>query len=200
MNRVLKTKEATITNRYSNSHTGVDIVGKGSTLDDIVAHSDGTVIFLQTGRKNQKGSTGNASYGNCIKLRHAGGYDTLYAHLATVNVKMGEKVKKGQVIGTMGDSGNAYGSHLHFEVFKNNRRVNPTPYLTRDFIETSSYYPIYKGNTTSIVDALKSISVNSSFENRTNIARNNGIENYRGTSSQNTALLNLLKQGKLKKG
>lgn len=64
---------------------------------------------------------------------------------------------------------------------------------------TSSYYPKYNGSTSSIVDALKSIGVDSSYNNRKNIAKKNGISNYSGSASQNTQLLNLLEQGKLKK-
>lgn len=62
-----------------------------------------------------------------------------------------------------------------------------------------SYYKKYTGNSGSIVDALKSIGVNSSFGNRKKIAKVNGIHDYKGTSSQNEKLLSLLKQGKLKK-
>lgn len=64
---------------------------------------------------------------------------------------------------------------------------------------TSSYYSKYNGSTTSIVDALKTIGIDSSYNNRKNIAKKNGISNYTGTAAQNTQLLNLLKQGKLKK-
>lgn len=64
---------------------------------------------------------------------------------------------------------------------------------------TNTYYPKYNGSTSSIVDALKSIGVDSSYNNRKNIAKKNGISNYSGSASQNTQLLNLLKQGKLKK-
>ena len=63
----------------------------------------------------------------------------------------------------------------------------------------TTYYKRYTGSTTSIVDALKAISVDSSKSNRTKIAKANGISNYTGTATQNTQLLNLLKQGKLKK-
>ena len=59
------------------------------------------------------------------------------------------------------------------------------------------YYPKYTGNTISIVDALKSVGVNSSYDNRANIARKNGIINYIGSASQNLRLLQLLKEGKL---
>lgn len=64
---------------------------------------------------------------------------------------------------------------------------------------TVSYYPKYTGKSGSIVDALNTIKVNSCFNNRKAIAIKNGISNYSGTASQNTTLLNLLKQGKLKK-
>lgn len=64
---------------------------------------------------------------------------------------------------------------------------------------STSYYAKYNGSSSSIVDALKSIGVDSSYNNRKKIAKANGISNYNGTASQNTQLLNLLKQGKLKK-
>lgn len=63
----------------------------------------------------------------------------------------------------------------------------------------TSYYKKYTGSSVSLVDAIKSIGVDSSMTNRKKIAKANGISNYTGTSSQNTKLLNLLKQGKLKK-
>ena len=59
------------------------------------------------------------------------------------------------------------------------------------------YYPKYKGKSKSLVDALKSLSINSSKNNRKKIANLNGIKNYKGSASQNTKLLNLLKKGKL---
>lgn len=62
-----------------------------------------------------------------------------------------------------------------------------------------SYYKKYTGKSVSIVDALTSLKINSSFENRKKIATKNGIKNYKGTAAQNTKMLNLLKQGKLKK-
>lgn len=62
-----------------------------------------------------------------------------------------------------------------------------------------SYYRKYTGKSTSLVDALKSLKVSSSFEYRKKIATKNGIKNYTGTAAQNTKMLNLLKQGKLKK-
>lgn len=199
MNRILKNKEIIITQNFSNNHPAIDVVGDEYTLDHVIAHSSGTVVMVQTGKKNNKGSAGNESYGNFIKIKHENGFYTLYAHLKYVDVKLGEYVKKGQIIGYMGDTGNAYGKHLHFEVWKNNTRLNPIAYLNKDFENNISYYPKYNGKSNSIVDALKSLNINSSFNNRINIAKNNNISNYKGTSTQNTKLLNLLKQGKLKK-
>lgn len=130
--RILETGENQITQKFSSKHKALDIVKYKSQLDNIIAHTDGKVVFCQTGHKNNKGSTGNASYGNCIKLEHTNGYSTLYAHLDSVAVKLGDTVKKGQVIGRMGNTGNSYGAHLHWEVRKNNKHVDPTPYLNDD--------------------------------------------------------------------
>lgn len=132
MSRILKAGEPRITNGYSASHNAVDVVKAPSQLDEIIAHSAGKVIFCQTGYKNAKGSKGNASYGNCVKIDHGNGYATLYAHLNKVYVANGQSVEQGQAIGYMGDSGNAYGAHLHFEVWKDGKRIDPTAYLNAD--------------------------------------------------------------------
>lgn len=132
MSRILKTGEHRITQGYSSVHNAVDVVKSPSLLDDIIAHSAGKVIFCQTGYKNAKGSKGNASYGNCVKIDHGNGYATLYAHLNKVYVANGQSVEQGQAIGYMGDSGNAYGAHLHFEVWKDGKRIDPTAYLNTD--------------------------------------------------------------------
>lgn len=112
--RVFKTKSATVSSSYA-GHSGIDVTANGG-YDYVVAHSAGTVVWVQTGYGNNKGSTGNASYGNAVKISHANGYATLYAHLSSVSVSNGQKVGKGQVLGYMGNSGNSYGAHLHFEV------------------------------------------------------------------------------------
>ena len=132
--RVLEKGHCEITQGYSNNHNAVDIVGANYTLDYVVSHSDGKVVFFQDGYGNMKGSTGNTSYGNCVKIDHMNGYYTLYAHmLKGLLVKNGAYVKKGQRIGYMSDSGNAYGGHLHFEVRnKNNEKINPIQYLDSD--------------------------------------------------------------------
>lgn len=129
--RVLMTGENQITQHYGdNGHGGCDLVKKTNQLDTITAHSAGTVVWCQSGIPNDPGSSGNRSYGNAVKIRHANGYCTLYAHMAYISVKDGESVKQGQKIGYMGNTGNSYGAHLHFEVRdKSDSRVNPEPYL-----------------------------------------------------------------------
>ena len=79
--RVLEKGQCEITQGYSNNHNAVDIVGANYTLDYVVSHSDGKVVFFQDGYGNMKGSTGNDSYGNCVKIDHMNGYYTLYAHM-----------------------------------------------------------------------------------------------------------------------
>jgi len=135
--RVLKNGICEITQYYggNDNHLGIDIVGENYTIDDVVAHSDGVVVLTQTGKVNNQGSTGNESYGNFVKIDHGNGWETLYAHLQTLNVKVGDNVVKGQVIGAMGNTGNAYGAHLHFEVWKDNTRVDSYPYLDSDLFE-----------------------------------------------------------------
>lgn len=133
--RVLNNGHCEISQGYSNNHNAVDVVGGGFTLDYVVAHSDGKIVFHQDGLENMKGSSGNASYGNCVKIDHGNGYHTLYAHMQRgLLVKNGENVKAGQRLGYMWDSGNAYGKHLHFEVWKNGTRINPTEYLDKDIV------------------------------------------------------------------
>lgn len=139
--RVFENKNYMITNGYSNSHKAVDVVGENSSFDYVVSHSDGKVIYVQDGYGNMKGSTGNISYGNYVKVDHGNGYVTLYAHLRSgLVVRNGEYVKKGQRLGYMGDSGNAYGAHLHFEVIKNGERINPTSYLDSDLYDDNNSY------------------------------------------------------------
>ena len=136
LSRILKTGQNQITQGYrKGSHDGIDLVKNYNQLDTIVAHSAGTVTYLQRGYGNAPGSGGDASYGNLVKIKHANGYYTLYAHLDVVasGLQVGSTVTKGQTVGVMGNSGNSYGAHLHFEVRdKNDSRINPTPYINAD--------------------------------------------------------------------
>jgi len=141
--RVLEKGECIITQNYSQDHQAIDLVGNNYTLDYVVAHSDGKIIFYQDGYDNIKGSIGNISYGNCIKIDHGNGYATLYAHMKKgLLVKSGATVKKGQRLGYMSDSGDAFGKHLHFEVWKDNVRINPTSYLDKDLFTSNLKYKV----------------------------------------------------------
>lgn len=138
--RVLESGICEVTQEYKGAqHGGIDIVNKGYTLGNIVAHTEGQVVEA---RNNCNSFEPNGSYGNYVKIKHDNGYYTLYAHMAygTVKVSKGQRVSKGQLLGYMGATGTAYGGHLHFEVRnKNNIRINPTEYLNKDlYVEKTS--------------------------------------------------------------
>ena len=138
--RVLESGMCIITQGYKKGvHNGVDLVNTNSKgaylLGWEVAHSDGVVVAY---RNNCNGFE-KGSYGNYVKLKHSNGYYTLYAHMAynTVKVKTGDKVKKGQILGYMGNTGYSFGGHLHFEVRDTNDvRIDPVPYLDKDLPDT----------------------------------------------------------------
>ena len=138
--RVLKTGKNQITCPYGNGHVGVDVVKYKGQTDYIIAHSDGEVVSVV--KNYNKTDTKGNSYGNYVKIKHSDGYYTLYAHMkyGTVTVNVGSKVKKGQTIGYMGNTGYSKGAHLHFEVWKGNKRINPTPYLDKDLPSTKVIY------------------------------------------------------------
>lgn len=72
----------------------------------------------------------NRSYGHHVKIDHGGGVQTLYAHMSRIMTSVGKQVKAGQQIGAVGSSGNSTGPHLHLEVRKGGKQVNPEPYLS----------------------------------------------------------------------
>ena len=147
MTRITKGNNG-ITRGYSLLHRGVDIGWKGGENDYVLAHSDGKVVFLQKGQKHNTKAKGNASYGNCVKIKHDNGYYTLYAHLEYTSVRKGQRVVKGQSIGYIGQTGKAFGKHLHFEV-RNTKdvRINPIKYIDADLPNNSnkvtSLYQVY---------------------------------------------------------
>jgi len=102
-----------IFNRKS-CHTGWDIAAPGGT--PIVAADNGSVATISSG----------GAYGNAVMLVHGDGMTTFYAHMSSVNVKIGQVVSKGETIGGVGSTGWSTGNHLHFEV-----RINGTPYDPR---------------------------------------------------------------------
>jgi murein DD-endopeptidase MepM/ murein hydrolase activator NlpD len=91
----------------------------------------GTDIFV-TGNGIVKEVGRNAGYGNTIIVDHGYGYETLYGHLSRINVKVGQTVNRGDVIGFVGSSGASTAPHLHYEVMKNGQKVNPQNYYFQD--------------------------------------------------------------------
>ncbi len=93
--------------------------------------SVGTEIFA-TGNGIVKSAGRERGYGNCIDINHGYGYETFYAHLSKIKVKVGQKIKRGDVIGLIGNTGISTAPHLHYEVIKNGRKVNPQNYYFQD--------------------------------------------------------------------
>ena len=100
---------------YTKMHRGVDFAArKGTTV-----HAAGDGVIDRMGR--------NGDYGRYIRIRHKGRYSTAYAHLGRYakGLRKGRRVKQGQVIGYVGSTGRSTGPHLHYEVLRNGRRINP---------------------------------------------------------------------------
>lgn len=100
------------------NHQGIDISGTNIYGEPIIAVADGTVIL-----SNDDGYGGG--YGNYVVLDHGNGYSTLYAHMSRTNVSEGQKVKRGETIGYVGNTGDSTGPHLHYEVRINGVRYDP---------------------------------------------------------------------------
>ncbi|WP_082922385.1 M23 family metallopeptidase [Croceicoccus mobilis] len=104
-------------------HDGVDMAAPTGT--PIYATADGTVEMAQW----------YGGYGNFVKLEHAGDMETRYGHMSNLNVRPGQEVKKGDLIGFVGSTGRSTGPHLHYEVRIAGESVDPTPYLHADTFE-----------------------------------------------------------------
>lgn len=118
-----------------NIHRGIDITSGGSianiTNAPVLAIADGTVEWVQKWDGVTKSGTTMQTYGNCIRILHANGYRSLYAHMndaPTLNV--GDTVVQGQTIGHVGSTGFSTGYHLHLEISYNGELVDPCNYLT----------------------------------------------------------------------
>ena len=98
----------------------------------------GTKIYATGDAVVQKVENRRWGYGKHIVLNHGYGYTTLYGHMSRTNVKVGQKVKRGQLIGLVGSTGKSTGAHLHYEVRKNGNAVNPVGYFYNDL--TSEQY------------------------------------------------------------
>jgi murein DD-endopeptidase MepM/ murein hydrolase activator NlpD len=100
------------------THKGLDI--SGPLGSPVKAMAKGEVEFAGV----------RGGFGNCIILKHANGYETLYGHLSKMLVKPGDQINIGQEIGKIGSTGRSTGPHLHYEVHKNGQKINPQSFLT----------------------------------------------------------------------
>ena len=100
------------------NHSGIDI--DGNTGDAVYAADSGVVVYA---------GLNNWGYGNVVVINHGNDWQTLYAHLSAYNVACGQSVSQGDVVGAIGETGNASGSHLHYEMMYSGTKVNPWDYL-----------------------------------------------------------------------
>ena len=98
---------------YRRLHMGLDIAAVNGT--PIRAAADGTVNY--SGR--------NSGYGNYVRINHGSGIQTAYAHMSRIEARNGTRVSQGQVIGYVGSTGMSTGAHLHYELIRNDRKVDP---------------------------------------------------------------------------
>jgi hypothetical protein len=106
--------------RIPRFHYGMDFTAPTGT--DVVATGNGIVKEVDR----------NAGYGNIIVIDHGYGYETLYGHLSRTNVKVGQTINRGDLIGFVGSTGASTAPHLHYEVMKNGQKVNPQNYYFQD--------------------------------------------------------------------
>ncbi len=117
--------------RWGTTHRGIDISGSNVMGADITAANSGEVIFVYNGcshnygKKSSKFCHCGGGFGNYCIIDHGGGYQTVYGHATKITVKEGQMVKTGDVIGTVGSTGDSTGAHLHFEVRIDGERVDP---------------------------------------------------------------------------
>ena len=104
-------------NKKRGFHTGLDFRGKRG--EKIYATADGIV----------KKAFNNGGYGKYILISHGNGYTTSFAHMQTFLVKKGDRVKRGQLIGLVGNSGRSTGPHLHYEINLNKKPVDPGKFM-----------------------------------------------------------------------
>ncbi|HNW90622.1 MAG TPA: M23 family metallopeptidase [Bacteroidales bacterium] len=107
--------------KTSRMHTGIDFMAKTGT--PIYATGDGVVIDP---KGNQSG------YGIVCVINHGFGYQSLYGHMSKINVRPGQKVKRGEVIGYVGSTGLSVAPHCHYEIIKNGIKINPVNYFYND--------------------------------------------------------------------
>lgn len=142
-------------------HSGVDIRGK--TGDAVVASQNGKISIVDFSK----------SYGNYIEIDHGGGFKTRYAHLSKTNVKVGDTVSSGEKIGEVGSTGHSTGPHLHYELFKDGKKVDVTKSDTFNLNPVVSDYKLSSSDTiyrdTLNMKKTKKIASTTIFNNNTNL-------------------------------
>jgi murein DD-endopeptidase MepM/ murein hydrolase activator NlpD len=103
-------------------HAGIDFTASIGT--PIYATGDGVVMKPPYGA--------GSGFGKYVMIDHGYGYKTLYAHMSSISVKPGQKVKRGEIIGEVGNTGTSTGPHLHYEVVRNDKKVDPINYFFND--------------------------------------------------------------------
>jgi murein DD-endopeptidase MepM/ murein hydrolase activator NlpD len=111
-------RENPFTGENIERHKGLDIKGRQGEL--VKTTASGMVKFASR----------RGGYGNCVIINHGNGFETYYGHLSKISVKQGQKVVAGDIIGKIGSTGRSTGPHLHYEVHKNGKIVNPKLYLS----------------------------------------------------------------------
>ena len=107
--------------RWGSTHGAIDISNGRVYGKPIIASDGGKVVEAGW----------HYSYGYYVLIDHGNGFKTRYAHCSKLNVKVGQRVAQGEYIADVGNTGNSYGAHLHFEIIKNGKLVNPLNYVNR---------------------------------------------------------------------
>jgi len=98
-------------------HNGIDVAGKEGAK--IIATAEGIVTWAEE----------RSGYGNLIEIEHGNGLITRYGHCQSIAVKVGQQIKQGDSLGTIGSTGRSTGPHIHYEVIKNGVKINPMKYV-----------------------------------------------------------------------
>ncbi len=115
--------------RESGMHYGWDIPGDEG--DNLYAAASGKVVVAigQNGAFSNRPANHFSGYGYCVVIEHEDGFSTMYAHCSKIFVQLGQEVKQGEKIAAVGNTGRSDGNHVHFEIEKNGRKLDPARYL-----------------------------------------------------------------------
>ena len=158
IDRVINESSRRITCGYQEyqGHNGVDLGWRSDeTQNNVYANSKGIVIDVKDGVGTLPLTLN--SWGNYVLVEHPNGMRSRYAHLrkGTINVSVGQEVDENTIIGIIGESGSVNGRHLHFDVYKDGNRINPTEYLIK---------PIYEEKVIESINSTIEISNNNEFK------------------------------------